>query len=229
VSWTATTTGSFTITAVATDSRGAKTTSAPVKIDVVPAGGGTVAVLQRGLNGYTAMSDTMLANNAKTANYGTRQSLLQYYQQYVALLRFAIFASEGGPVPDGATIQSARLDVAYNAYAYTYELHAMKEAWSEAEATWNQPSAGLAWSVPGANGSGTDYESAADARASVGQQGGVIPFDVTARVRAIGSGASNFGWRILGIGGSEALRSLYSSEYATQTLRPKLTVTYSAP
>ena len=47
VSWTATTTGSFTITAVATDSRGAKTTSAPVKIDVVPAGGGTVAVLQR--------------------------------------------------------------------------------------------------------------------------------------------------------------------------------------
>lgn len=229
VTWTPSSTGTFTLTAVATDNSGASTTSAAVTVDVVPAGGATVAVLQRGQNGYAGVTDTMLSSYSKTANYGSRDNLLQYYQQYVALFRFSIFASEGGPVPDDATIQSAKLEIAYNAYSYTYALYALKKPWSEAQATWNVSSAGFPWSSGGADGAGTDYESTPDAQATVGQQAGWIPFDVTARVRAIGMGTPNYGWRILGVSGTQALRALYASEYATASLRPKLTVTYTVP
>ena len=229
-SWVPAAAGIYSLTVVATDNLGAKTTSAAVSIiasDAPP--GGTVTVLQRGLNGYAGSADTMLTASVPTATGGKNTKLLQYYQSYVALFRFAIFAGEGGPVPDGATIIAAKMEVTYNACNYTYRLHAMRKAWSEAEANWLNAQAGSAWTVGGANGSGTDYESTADAQVTVPGTGGWMSFDVTSRVQAMAAGGANFGWRIVGVSGTECLRQLTSSEYSTSTQRPKLTVTYTTP
>ena len=60
--WTPGATGSYSLTAIATDNSLATTTSAPVSVTVNPVVTGTTVVLQRGLNGYAGVSDTYLDN-----------------------------------------------------------------------------------------------------------------------------------------------------------------------
>jgi hypothetical protein len=105
----------------------------------------------------------------------------------------------------------------------------MKTNWSESEASWNVARAGVPWAAAGAGALGSDYEATADAHDTVPVQAGWITFDVTGRLRSIAAGAPNLGWRIVGVSGTEGVRSLYASEYGTQALRPRLTVTYTAP
>ena len=148
---------------------------------------------------------------------------------YAALVRFAIFASEGGPVPNGATIQSATLTIYKDYYNYIYQLNPMLVAWDQAQATWQVRLKGVPWGTAGANGVGSDYASSVDAQFSAGFNPGWMSFDVTARVQQYAAGSSpNYGWRLQGVSGYNALRTFHSSEYATDpTTRPTLTLTFS--
>ena len=147
----------------------------------------------------------------------------------IGCLRFAIFQSEGGPVPDGAVIQSAKLELYKQYYDNTLRLNALLTPWVEAQATWPNRQTGVAWSVAGAAGAGTDYDPTTDASVAVGFNPGWVAFDVTSRVQQWSSKASvNNGWRV-----SQVAYNIYynivfnSSEYAADpTLRPKLTVVY---
>jgi hypothetical protein len=230
--WTATS-GNHTLTARATDNLGATTDSAPVGIIVTDGGGGssTTVVLQRGSNGYSGSADTLLSVYNKTTNFGSNPTLINYAQDYTNLFRFATFASEGGPVPNGATIVAAKLEIYKDVYNYVYEVHPMLKAWSETQATYNVATTGNPWTTPGANGAGTDYAAAADAQFAAPWDAGWMSFDVTNRMQLISQGgAPNFGWRIVGVSGNNNTRKLYSSEYAVDpSLRPRLTVTYTSP
>ncbi len=216
------------MTARATDNLGAVTMSANSPTVTVTSTTTTTVVLQRGLAGYAGVGDTFLNSTATTGAYGAFNPLYLNSTLYLPLLRFAVFQSEGGPVPDGVAIQSAKLGVYKGYYDNTLRLNALLKPWVEAQATWNQSQTGVPWSVAGAAGAGTDYDTNTDALVSVGFNPGWVAFDVTPRVQKWSSKTiANYGWRLTPTTASANNITFSSSEYTTDpTLRPKLTVVY---
>ena len=229
VDWTPGTTGSYTLTAVATDDVGASTTSASAGITVSD-GSAVTMTLQDGTNGYQGTADEYLDSYLPTYNRGDSAVLYERAGKYSLLVRFAIFQSEGGPVPDGATITSATLSLyKFSFYDHAYAVHRVLVPWTESEATWSQSRLGVPWSVAGADGVGTDITSQADDQAAAGWEPGWLSFDVTASVQEISLGAgANHGWRLYPLSGNVNNKRFHSREYADNPLlRPSLTISYS--
>ena len=96
------------------------------------------ATLQDGQNAYAGTRDTTISSG--TTGLGTATNLNIGNLKRV-LARFAIFAAEGGPVPDGATINTATLSL----YKYsdtstgtaTFTAKRLLKNWHETEANWN--------------------------------------------------------------------------------------------
>jgi len=145
------------------------------------------------------------------------------------LVRFPVFQSEGGPVPDGATIESATLSLyKTSSYDHVYTATRILKAWQETAVSWNNRLPGTAWSVAGAAGIGTDIATAPDGQGSVGfapQQW--LNIDVTSGIQAMSTGAANHGWLIDGLSGYNNIRHFNSREVANAGLRPKLSIRYS--
>jgi len=231
VLWSAAPSGPVAITAVATDNQGASVTSNTVNVTVSSgAGGGSTVTLQRGIWPNAEVADLYLSSYHKTTNLGGSSTIQDQRDYYSTLLRFAIFQSEGGPVPDGAQIVSAHLSLyKYSAYDMVYALHRVLQDWSESSATWIQRAPGLPWSGAGANGAGSDYAATADSTATTLWDPGWIVFDVSTAVAGMSHEAAraNYGWRLRSISGNTNLKRLYSSEFAADpTLRPKLVINY---
>ncbi len=227
ITWSTPYVGNYSLAAVAVDNVGGMALSPVVSVSVsAPV---FSVVLQRGLNAYAANFDTYLSRAAPGTAQGTATSLYLNVSDYVPLLRFAIFASEGGPVPDGAFVQSATVQLYKQYYDANVGLFPLLVGWSESQATWNQRQAGVPWAVPGAAGAGTDYSATSDVVVAGGFSPGWMSFDVSARVQQWGAAvATNFGWRIAQTDTAGNDKIFYSSEYLTdQTLRPKLTVVYA--
>ena len=230
--WTGATAGSYTLTAKATDDTGESATSGAITITVASGSSTSTLVLQDGLNNYTGTRDTYLSSPQASTNFGSDIELrdINLSYQYHSLVRFAIFQSEGGPVPDGATIQSATLSLyKHSNYHYTYRAHRLLQDWHESEASWNERQAGVSWSVAGADDFGTDLELVADGEASIDFDPGWLALDVTLGLQAISGGVTNYGWRLVAVSGYNSLPKRFRSrEYADDaTLRPKLVITYS--
>ncbi len=235
IDWTNPPVGTHVLAAVATDDLGAETTSATITVTVRATGdggGGTSAevVLQKGLNNYALASETYLSSWHPSLAFGASDRLQDQRTQYTSLIRFAIFQSEGGPVPNGATIESATLSLyKYSAYDMTYALHRVLKPWQETTANWTQTGVSGAWAAAGANGVGSDYDAAADATGSVAFASGQwLEFDLTDGVQRMSNGAGNFGWRLVPVSGYvSALKRFYTSEYNTDPhFRPKLSIRY---
>ena len=80
--------------------------------------------LQQGLNGYAGTADTYLDSTKPSTARSSASALQEQSGRYVVLVHFAAFASQGGPVPDGATIHSASLALyKSSAYQHSYALH----------------------------------------------------------------------------------------------------------
>ena len=219
--------GSYALSAIAVDNVGGMAKSAVLNVAVdAPL---TTRVLQRGLGGYAAASDTTLDAYAPTTPEGATASLYLDASNYVPLIRFAVFASEGGPVPDGAVVQSATLSLAKQYYAGTFALNALLGDWNEQQTTWSQRTSGIPWALPGARAAGIDYEAASDDTIDAPFNAGWIDFDVTARARQWAAGSRNFGWRVTQLDSAGNAKIFDASEYAADpSLRPKLTVVYSS-
>ncbi len=95
---------------------------------------------------------------------------------------------------------------------------------------WNLSQTGVAWSVAGAAGASTDYDTTTDALVAVGFNPGWVVFDVTPRVqRWSNATAANYGWRLAeAVPNSVNADPVFNSSVvrADPTLRPKLTVVY---
>jgi hypothetical protein len=222
--------GSHTLTAVAFDTRDGQGTSPPVAITVLePDTAGTVT-LQNGVNGYSSTRDTYLSSYHPTLVFGSNAYIIDQYSRYAGLLRFAVFNSEGGPIPDGATIHTATLAVYKSTpYNMTYAVHRLLREWSEDSATWQQSRPGQPWAVAGAGGSGTDYAPLADAQFTVGWDPAWLNFDVTSAIQQMSAGEPNRGWKLVPVSGYlSGLKRFHTKEVVTTPdLRPKLTISYS--
>src|SRR5919204_4656963 len=118
-----------------------------------PALAQTTVTLMQGQNGYSGTTDAKIAccTYADT-NYGADTYYALVGETSTSLLvRFAIFAAEGGPVPNGATITSATLSLyMFDGPASVITASRLLKNWSEAGVTWNNTGAGAAWTTPGA-------------------------------------------------------------------------------
>ena len=168
----------------------------------------TTVTLQQGLNGYTGTADNWIiwSSGANTNKGGLVELDLRSTTDY-GLVRFAIFQSEGGPVPNGSTITSATLSL-YKFWGpdAVFKASRVLKDWTELGSTWNSTGTGAAWSTPGAQGLGSDILSSADGQGSVpdavanscndniGHDVCWLNIDVTAGVSAFASGTANFGW-----------------------------------
>lgn len=229
--WTVPPLGTSALSAVATDEHGASASSAVVTLTVTPGSDSSGPItLQRGTAPF-AVADTFLSAYHQTLNFGAATYVQDQFSNYSSLMRFAIFQSEGGPVPNGANIGSATLSLyKYSSYNMVYAVHRVLLDWSESSATWNLRLPGLAWSAVGANGMGTDLAATPDASAATDFNPGWINFDVTASVQAMSQAPAlaNYGWRLKAVSGyTSAIKRFYASEFTgAPALRPKLVISY---
>jgi hypothetical protein len=209
-----------------------------------PAFAQTTVTLMEGLNGYGGTTDARIVAGSPTTNAGAATTyFLRQESHSSVVVRFAIFAADGGPVPDNATITSATLSLyKYWGAAATIKASRLKRAWNESQVTWNQAASGTAWQTAGAMGA-NDVEAAADGQALVGDgaandclNGAAAPaacwlnIDVTSGVQAFRSGTPNHGWKLAYVSGGDAGddKEFNASEVTGwPALRPKLTVTYT--
>ena len=201
-----------------------------------------IVTLQQDLEGYAGTQDARLADgNNADLNYGNGVELQDWKDNLdnyraTSLIRFAIFESEGGPVPNDATIESATLSLyKSNNFSSGYKVHRVLKAWSEGEVTWNKArndgGNDVLWSSPGAGGAGTDYLTTSDGGEQYADYNPQwLDFDVTSGVQAMKDGFENNGWRLI-VSTNERLfniKMFHSSEYTGNTaLRPKLVITYT--
>ncbi len=229
VTWTTAALGPHTLNVVATDDQGA-TNSATRSITVrpVPIVITDTRLLQRGTGGAAAMDVSLSASDANGAQ-GAATTLIEMGNSYTPLLRFPIFVSEGGPIPNGATIDSATLSLYKSTKgSVSYSLHRVLQDWSEPTATWNRRNATQNWAVPGANG-GPDYDPAVASNVVSSVAIGWQNFDLTSNVQAMSAAATpvNFGWRLRRSSSDTVTQHrFYSAEYPSTAYRPKLVITY---
>ncbi|RME46097.1 MAG: DNRLRE domain-containing protein, partial [Deltaproteobacteria bacterium] len=108
------------------------------------------------------------------------------------LLRFPIFTREGGPLPEDAVIESARLELSFYGVGSqipgsggTVRVHSLRRAFDAAGgATWNVAEAGVAWQRPGALGEELDYDPRPLDEIVIPDGTGTYPLDVTPAIEA---------------------------------------------
>ena len=180
---------------------------------------------------YAGVRDTWMRNTANQEgdNYG-RQAMFRtgVEDEDRGLIRFKIFASEGGPVPDGVTVTSATLSLyrTNSNNGNTLELYRVIKPWVEEEATCLEAASGDAWNVKGCDGSGTDRSAAAVASGDCGYDIGWVSVDVTASVQDFAGSTANEGWLL--VNNKTYKRDWVSRDELVNTeLRPKLEITYT--
>jgi PKD repeat protein len=219
-----------------------------VTYTTTPPPSGTTTLLQQGVNGYTGLTDSWIISAIPTQNRGTDGGLsLRSESTDSAMVRFKIFAAEGGPVPNGATITSATLSLyKFQGPDAVIKASRLLKNWDEMQVTWNIAAAGVPWTTPGALSAGNDYLATADGQASVADAlanncdataQGPFPaacwlrIDVTSGVQAFAANpAINFGWKIAQVSSSlpDNYKNLQSRDHPSfPSTWPQLSVTWT--
>ena len=205
-----------------------------VTYTTAPPPSGTPVTLQQGLNSYAGTTDTRIGNGGTNEGAAVSYALIAETSTSLAI-RFAIFQSEGGPVPNGATITSATLSL-YKFWGpvtgdSTFKASRFLKSWNEMQATWSVAATGTPWTSAGAQSAGSDYLATPDGQATVSTDVNQwLNIDVTPGVQAFGAGTPNYGWKVAYVGGGDTSKpkEFYSRDNTQfPTLRPKLTITYA--
>lgn len=186
---------------------------------------------QNGVNSYTGTRDTSLVENAPTTLHGSNTTVLVDGDEPVgsgkdasALVKWSLSG-----IPSGSIIQSAVITFQVtNASSNTYSVYALTRAWDEASATWQRANSTTTWEVAGAKGA-SDRSSTVLGTLSASATG---TYSLTlnsagiARVQQwLDTPSSNFGLILASSSNTDGV-DLASSESATVSYRPKLSVTY---
>lgn len=218
--------GYFTFTVEVTDTLG-KTDEKEFNIRIMPEAKTFSITLQNGLEGYEGCSDSYMngKSSGQNNNYGNLDELLLsvgYLQR--SLIRFDIFESEGGPVPDDAVITGMGLDLykTDNLTRTIFGYQALKN-WSESEVTWNNATSNDPWEIPGAGAIGID-KSEKKSTLVTQPSSGFQNFDITPLAEDLK--LENRGW-VFEREKYDVPTVFLSCDYAAnQNFRPKLQVDY---
>lgn len=200
----------------------------------------------------TVADDAFLYNGQPDTNFGG--SGIFYYDNRGANndTSRSVFKFDLVDLPVGAVVNSVSLT--WTVYQYTFidtnngsatvahdfSLHQVLTDWVESEATWNSASSGVSWAGAGL-AEGLDYDSAVVDTISISSAdtGMPVSWDITSLYNAWVNGtAENYGVTILGPDGvagytategdtTDGVARFYNTEYASDALRPKLTIDYT--
>lgn len=184
--------------------------------------------LQEGLSGYAGTTDNAQYSSLPDDNNGAMWLWNISSAGSMGLVRFPIFAVEGGPVPNGANVVSATLSLyKYQGPDSVFKANRLLKSWHEMQSTWNVAATGSPWETPGASGA-TDILSTPDGQGSIGTSPGWVNITVTSSVQAFSGGTANYGWRFGYVSGPTTSKDFYTRNYTGDpTLRPKLTIVYT--
>lgn len=181
-------------------------------------------LIQPGSEGRDTYVADRVGNEHRT-NYGAGAEMRVSTAGGHSLLDFAVTSR----VPPGARIHSATLELyLLNADSFAapaeLSLHAVSQAWEEAETTWDDRLTGTAWGTPGG-----DYVAEAVATATVaGVDGTWHSWDVTEQIAAWQAVPGSSRGLLLRVAGGNVVNARFaSSDHSDASLHPRLTVTYS--
>jgi len=178
---------------------------------------------------FSPTADTQIAKSAATTNYGGVTSLkvdgddpTGSGEDKYALLKFDLSS-----IPTTATIQSAKLTTnVTNGSWQSYEIYALKKAWSESAATWQSSGTSGAWATAGAKGA-TDRESTVLGSLSANSAGSATNSLNSSGISKVQSWvqkpSSNYGFVIADTTNDDGIG--FDSKEGTSA--PKLQVTYT--
>jgi pimeloyl-ACP methyl ester carboxylesterase len=185
-------------------------------------------VFRRGLADYDGVTDTYIQHDSldprgaeqmahiKESSYGAKRALIRF---------------EVTEIPHYMEIMEARLEL-FVGYRHPEQpapvsFHHLLKPWDEATATWH--TTGLdAWSSPGAESAGSDYEATAFASTTFPTVNGYHAIDVTEAVqRWVQNPIGNYGFVIRGNSPTDV--RVWASESPRENERPRLTITYRLP
>ena len=167
---------------------------------------------------FSPDADSLLLENTPDANCDTIHDYLCVMSRDTGRNRRSVIHFDLSSIPSGATIDSATLNLRiWNVNDNrTDDIHRVTESWVESEVTWN--------SIFG------DYVDTPTDSASTGTTVDTwVEWDVTSDMQAFVDDTPNYGWLIKDHTESESAKYVkyYSREYADETKRPYLEVTYS--
>lgn len=181
---TFTPTATQTPTPTATPTFSPTPTITPTATPTMPANS-MVVRFQQGVGGYTGAWDTYLDKARTAQNFGSEGTVLLRSKENArmnALLRFDVSTIASTNIVYRATLHMF-VTTYWSVGGHTAYLRAYRvlRPWNEAEATWLQATNTTFWAVPGAEGVGTDHESAytGDLPISPSVQGTWVVLDVT--------------------------------------------------
>ena len=186
-------------------------------------------IFQEGVTGYAGTVDTYIYSADAGNSFGT----LEFFQwdgedpngqtgsEQDALIRFEnIFGEEAGKIPSDAVIQSATLSYTVYDVGNEADVYNILTGWSEST-SWNSfgTTAGIQVNE--------DYNSTKVTTTTGSSSAGEKTINVTSSIITwLADPSLNYGWLFRPTGNSGV--EVRSSEFATTTARPKLTVTYLA-
>lgn len=187
-----------------------------------------------GVNSYTGTKDISIRSSGGGSGYtGTE---LQIYNktdlttgayEIEGLMRF-----DGISIPAGKTVTSASVKLTIYCTAcnnYSLQGYYLNSPWGETTATWANRVTGTAWNTPGARGMGTDLISGKSFLISGFPASGTYVKDVTLDPAVVqgwlDNPSTNNGIMFYTVEPGKIPR-VYTSENATESNRPELSITY---
>jgi hypothetical protein len=189
---------------------------------------------RQGVNGYNSTGDTYIDEGDGAANFGSLDTVWvdgdtnnsgTGSPDAQAMIRFqSLFGSGAGQIPLGAQIESAELILhtsnRSNAESgNTFALYRLLKNWQETTAVWN--------TFNGFNADGIEAILMENGTVTPTARDGYVSFNVTESLAALSQGATNMGWVLRPLGGSDGWQ--FDSSEAVDVLdRPQLNVTFRA-
>ena len=181
---------------------------------------------QQGVNGYTGTVDTEIWALATTtilsANPNASSDANNDGGESQVLLRFEkIIGDQPDQIPPKSRVRSAKLLVSAFDQGDTVNLHRMLVPF-EASATWNSLVSGVS-----CDGLEASRHKDSFTFGKIAANSSEIVFDVTDTVQTWVNGDANHGWVFINTGGNGW--DFYTSEFESQSQRPKLVVEVTNP
>jgi len=178
-------------------------------------------------NSYSGGEDSYISSGFPNTNYGPSSSIIIDGSPTSdrGLILFKEIIGRGfNQIPENSTINNANLTFYVSDTGDQVSAYQILENWTENEVTYNNRLSGLSWSSTGCAGSPSRSTTPDDSftASSIGQ----YTINVTNSLKSWASGSENYGW-IFNMPTSNGI-NIRSSEYATTSERPLLSVAYQS-
>ena len=178
---------------------------------------------------YAGTTDSSIKQAAATTNFGAATALEVDGDDGGGVDKSAVVRWGLSGIPAGSVVQSASITIRItDTTNNTYNVHGLRRAWTESQVTWQNAATGAPWATPGALAATDRGAVVGTVTGSVGSR--TIPLNSAgvALVQSWVDGATNAGVVFAHATNTNGL-DFASSENATLSTRPMLTITYQPP